>query len=54
MHMGNYLSVRRICTGTMSASNETFGIQHPTVVPTNFESTETTDAPADAETDETA
>jgi len=28
----------------MSASNESFGMQHPTVVPANFESTDTTDS----------
>ncbi|MFB6292720.1 MAG: hypothetical protein ABEH60_00475 [Halonotius sp.] len=28
----------------MSASNESFGMQHPTVVPANFESADTTDS----------
>lgn len=39
----------------MSASNESFGMQHPTVVPANFESTDTTDSldEADGATDAT-
>lgn len=45
MRMGNYLGVRtdRLCV--MSATQSSFGIRHPTVVPTNFE-------PADDEADE--
>jgi hypothetical protein len=49
MRMGNYFSVRREEPCTMSASNESFGMQHPTVVPTNFESTDTTDSPDEAD-----
>jgi len=44
MRMGNYLGLRREESCTMSASNESFGMQHPTVVPANFESTDTTDS----------
>ena len=44
MRMGNYLGLRREELCTMSASNESFGMQHPTVVPANFESTDTTDS----------
>jgi len=56
MRMGNYLSVWRLPYHTMSATNDTFGIQHLTVVPTNFGSAATTDQPepADDERDEAA
>jgi|GEM_PF-535327 len=38
MRMGNYLMVWTLYAGTMSASTDSLGIQHLTVVPTNFES----------------
>ena len=41
MRMGNYLMVWTLYAGTMSASTDSLGIQHLTVVPTNFESATT-------------
>jgi len=38
MRMGNYLMVWTLYADTMSASTDSLGIQHLTVVPTNFES----------------
>lgn len=38
MHMGNYLGVWTIHSSVMAATTrDTFGIHHPTVVPTNYE-----------------
>lgn len=45
MRMGNYLGVWTERIVVMSATESSFGIRHPTVVPTNFE-------PADDEADE--
>jgi len=39
MRMGNYLGARPESTVVMSATESDFGVQHPTVVPTNFEPT---------------
>lgn len=37
MHMGNYLGCPCLASGVMAASTrDTFGIQHTTVVPTNY------------------
>ena len=38
MRMSNYLSVWQLYSYVMSASTDSLGIQHLTVVPTNFES----------------
>ncbi|MFB6154987.1 MAG: hypothetical protein ABEJ22_03765 [Haloferacaceae archaeon] len=43
--MGNYLCVRRVFSNVMSAKRPRLGVDHPTVVPTNFEPTERTDRP---------
>lgn len=39
MRMGNYLSLKPVVGTVMAATESTFGMRHPTVVPTNFEST---------------
>ena len=55
MRMGNYLFVWRLHHTVMSASTETLGIQHLTVVPTNFEPATESSQPAvddDADTAE--
>lgn len=38
MRMSNYLPVWQLYSYVMSASTDSLGIQHLTVVPTNFES----------------
>jgi len=38
MRMGNYFMVWTLSADTMSARTDSLGIQHLTVVPTNFES----------------
>ena len=49
MSMGNYLCGYHVQLGVMAARNESFGVDHPTIVPTNFEAE--TEAPsADEET----
>lgn len=40
MRMGNFLRAERIYTVVMAARRQTLGIQHRTVVPTNFEQVE--------------
>ncbi len=39
MRMGNYLGVKPEGVTVMAASESSFGMRHPTVVPTNFEPT---------------
>jgi len=38
----------------MSASTESFGMQHPTVVPANFEPADPTEDSTDSDADETS
>jgi hypothetical protein len=38
--MGNYLGVKPENVAVMAVTESTFGMQHPTVVPTNFEPTD--------------
>ena len=37
MSMGNYLSIERLSPSVMAARNQPVGLDHLTVVPTNFE-----------------
>ncbi len=37
MSMGNYLTILVVCCCVMAASNQTVAVDHPTVVPENFE-----------------
>ncbi|SDJ78533.1 hypothetical protein SAMN05216226_10963 [Halovenus aranensis] len=37
MSMGNYLTVLSVILGVMAASNQTVAVDHPTVVPENFD-----------------
>ncbi len=39
MRMGNYLGLKPEGVTVMAARESSFGIRHPTVVPTNFEPT---------------
>jgi len=49
MRMGNYFSVWRLHYYGMSASTDSLGIQHLTVVPTNFESAAAEQPTADSD-----
>ena len=43
MRMSNYLRVKLEGVAVMAATESSFGMRHPTVVPTNFEPTESVD-----------
>lgn len=47
MSMGNYLRGKTVGLGVMAASNQSVGVDHPTIVPTNFEPELDADSGAD-------
>ncbi len=54
MRMGNYLGVKPEFLPVMAATESTFGMRHPTVVPTNFEPTAESAADEESADDEAA